>query len=175
MEIHVNGLPVAKIDDFIRSVAISGDEGAITRFDAAPTSRIINIETEHRVEANAPRLDEVEFLHYLDALDKGLLSGDGDPDGTPLNQQATERITESEYPTAEERQKEIEEIEAREAEESDNSSDNPRVQNEHNEVNVGESREGDIENRTNLGGDDKDAPKMDFGVGANRDGSGEMK
>lgn len=97
MEIHVNGKPVAKVDEFVRSVSISGDEGAITRFDTAPTTRVLNIVTEHRVDSNAPRLDEIEFLQYVEALESGALSGDPDGDDTPLNEQLTERISESEY------------------------------------------------------------------------------
>lgn len=92
MEIHVNGEPVAKVNGFSRGVSIHVDGGGeISSFSVAPGTRILNLVVEQTVPANAPRLDELEFIQYLKAYEDGKLSGDGSPVGGGV----VERITSS--------------------------------------------------------------------------------
>lgn len=99
MEIHINGQPVAKVTGMSRSVAVQVDGGEITNFDTAPAVRVINLVVEQSLPANAPRLDEIELLRYIEAQEDGLLDGDGESDG--IDSIGIEAISESEFSTDE--------------------------------------------------------------------------
>lgn len=96
MEIHVNDVPVANVEGFIRTVAIRTESGEVTSINTAPGTRLINIVTEQKLPANAPRLDELEALAYLEAYERGDLSAkEGQDDEHTLAVQNTSRITSS--------------------------------------------------------------------------------
>jgi len=119
MEIQVNGKAVAKVNGFTRSVSIRTENGEVTNFPTAPGIKKLNIITEQKLPANAPRLDEVEFLQYLDAKEKGLLEGDPDRDGPSQADTDTERISESELTSDEEETEEDGEEETEENNDED--------------------------------------------------------
>lgn len=100
MEIHINGQPVAKVGGMSRSVRVQVDGGEITNFDTAPAVRIINLVVEQSLPANAPRLDEIELLRYIEAQEQGLLDGDGESDG--VDSIEIEQISESEFTSTDE-------------------------------------------------------------------------
>jgi len=102
MEIHVNGIPVARVNGLTRDVSVKSDGGEITSFSVAPGARVLNIVTQQKLPAHAPRLDELELLRYMEALENGDLGPqEGQDDDTPLSEMQTERISTSEFDTDE--------------------------------------------------------------------------
>lgn len=145
MEIHINGQPVAKVTGMSRSVAVQVDGGEITNFDTAPAVRIINLVVEQSLPANAPRLDEIELLRYIEAQEDGLLDGDGESDG--IDSIGIEAITESEFKStdedgkteAEKSEEERLENEENENPDSEEQAESQTAENQSEEVNKGNS------------------------------------
>jgi len=61
VEIQVDGETVNTIErDGVRSVTLRTDRGELTTVPLGPDNFVLNLQFEYAVEANAPRLDEVE-------------------------------------------------------------------------------------------------------------------
>lgn len=65
MEIQVNGEVVQLVEGFVRNIAIRLDSGEVTNFDVSPKSLVVNVVVTPKIDANAPRLDELEALERL--------------------------------------------------------------------------------------------------------------
>lgn len=121
MEIHVNGEPIAKVNGFSRTVSVRSDGGEITNFTVGPATRVLNLVVEQAVPANAPRLDEVEFLNYLKAQEEGLLDGDGSDERETL----VERISSSEFTDEDEAERVEEENDENDENDENEGNENP--------------------------------------------------